>query len=591
MTQGNEQNQGNKNRSEKLIVRMLILAGLAISLPIYLLLMAVLGDWANSSIGVHGQESESSGSFTIKRLAGLEFAPIKLKPITNTEELLKSLLLTFEITEGAPAKRVYLRAGSMEQFTAKAMNSYERKVESSSWPNFWFYRPQQKVLPITKKAYIDFFSNFEARLPYPPILMNLAGKLKYCAMNDGSLLFAQTIAAGDEFEIQFSAEQNLSRNDKLDTVYITSPYLQHLSSKKVQAFANELVPENDPSIATVFKFVQFLEKNGIYKADFETEDVVHPVEDFLIYRLKGHCQHFAASLVALCRFKGIPSRVAVGFSSDLIKDGKFLVTGGMAHAWAEILTTDGWKIVDVSAKKMETKSFVAPSVELPSSRELELLRVKRSQQNLVKKSESGTSEPKRLKSNKLIPEESFSKPEKPGTLIKNGEKQKNSINHEAKKSAPNKVNLVKTVILAALTMALLYFIWIKIEKILVWLAKYLRKASEKKTVEDMQHEAETLKLLTCFEKINEIELQGADLVELFQRFTKLMAEKGQVPRSEHETAGEYFERLCCSFNLNPAEGKKAANFLEAELYGQQSTAKKDFQLFLKLLKRIIDKIC
>lgn len=59
---------------------------------------------------------------------------------------------------------------------------------------------------------------------------------------------------------------------------------------------------------------------------------------------KGYCQQFAVAMAVLARFLGIPSRVAIGFTSGKRQlDGSYLVTTHDAHEWPELYFSGfGW---------------------------------------------------------------------------------------------------------------------------------------------------------------------------------------------------------------------------------------------------------
>jgi transglutaminase-like putative cysteine protease len=67
------------------------------------------------------------------------------------------------------------------------------------------------------------------------------------------------------------------------------------------------------------------------------------IETFLRDRI-GYCEQFAGTYAAMLRTLGIPSRVAVGFTSGVpVGDGEFSVLGRNAHAWPEVWFDDiGW---------------------------------------------------------------------------------------------------------------------------------------------------------------------------------------------------------------------------------------------------------
>ena len=49
-----------------------------------------------------------------------------------------------------------------------------------------------------------------------------------------------------------------------------------------------------------------------------------------------YCQHYAGAMALMLRMLGIPARVAVGFTSGRLDDGKWIVTDYEAHAWVEV---------------------------------------------------------------------------------------------------------------------------------------------------------------------------------------------------------------------------------------------------------------
>lgn len=67
------------------------------------------------------------------------------------------------------------------------------------------------------------------------------------------------------------------------------------------------------------------------------------IENFLRDRV-GYCEQFAGTYAAMLRTLGIPSRVAVGFTSGVaLGGGEYSVLGRNAHAWPEVWFDDiGW---------------------------------------------------------------------------------------------------------------------------------------------------------------------------------------------------------------------------------------------------------
>ena len=63
---------------------------------------------------------------------------------------------------------------------------------------------------------------------------------------------------------------------------------------------------------------------------------VAPLEDFVAHTRRGYCQHFAGAMALMLRYLGIPSRVAVGFTSGNYQHGEWVVSDRNAHMWVEV---------------------------------------------------------------------------------------------------------------------------------------------------------------------------------------------------------------------------------------------------------------
>jgi transglutaminase-like putative cysteine protease len=69
-----------------------------------------------------------------------------------------------------------------------------------------------------------------------------------------------------------------------------------------------------------------------------------PLVGFATRTRAGYCQHFAGAMAAMLRMLGIPTRVAVGFTSGTKEgDDTWVVTDHEAHAWVEVwFAGQGW---------------------------------------------------------------------------------------------------------------------------------------------------------------------------------------------------------------------------------------------------------
>ena len=78
-----------------------------------------------------------------------------------------------------------------------------------------------------------------------------------------------------------------------------------------------------------------------------------PLEVFLYDLQRGHCEYFAGAMAVLCQSLGIDARVVVGFYCDEFnpQTGAYVLRQSQAHAWVEVLTTDGWVRFDPTSSR------------------------------------------------------------------------------------------------------------------------------------------------------------------------------------------------------------------------------------------------
>jgi len=72
------------------------------------------------------------------------------------------------------------------------------------------------------------------------------------------------------------------------------------------------------------------------------------VDDFLLREHRGHCEYFAAGMVALMTALDVPARIVGGFYGGKLNPltGYFVVRREDAHAWVEVYDGNGWRTFD-----------------------------------------------------------------------------------------------------------------------------------------------------------------------------------------------------------------------------------------------------
>lgn len=74
-----------------------------------------------------------------------------------------------------------------------------------------------------------------------------------------------------------------------------------------------------------------------------------PLVGFLLKFKKGHCEYFAGAMTLMCQSLGMQARVVGGYKTDEYNEfeKRFVVRQTYAHAWVEVLGTDGvWVTFD-----------------------------------------------------------------------------------------------------------------------------------------------------------------------------------------------------------------------------------------------------
>ena len=72
-------------------------------------------------------------------------------------------------------------------------------------------------------------------------------------------------------------------------------------------------------------------------SDFDWDESLDPVEDFIRNHRSGHCELFASALVLMLRSQDIPARLVVGYHGGDFNglSNSYMVRGKHAHAWVE----------------------------------------------------------------------------------------------------------------------------------------------------------------------------------------------------------------------------------------------------------------
>jgi protein-glutamine gamma-glutamyltransferase len=150
--------------------------------------------------------------------------------------------------------------------------------------------------------------------------------------DDGSLQF--TVRMSAESEPLRAARPRMSG-------YPISPAVETLARTIV---GNEQSPERKAALIE-----QYMVRNFRYVPNDQAAEPI-PLEQFLLVARGGHCEYFAAGMVALLNAVGVQARIAGGFYGGQLNPltGYYAVRREDAHAWTEVWSGTRWMTFDAT---------------------------------------------------------------------------------------------------------------------------------------------------------------------------------------------------------------------------------------------------
>ena len=135
---------------------------------------------------------------------------------------------------------------------------------------------------------------------------------------------------------------------------------QYLQAPTLDARIIDLARRVTQHATTVFEQVDLIRTHLLtqyrYNLDVPTLQSAHPLEDFLLTRKTGYCEHYATAMVMLLRTIGIPARMVTGFlATEWNQFGNYYtVRQRDAHAWVEVyFPQSGWVTMDPTPDALE----------------------------------------------------------------------------------------------------------------------------------------------------------------------------------------------------------------------------------------------
>jgi protein-glutamine gamma-glutamyltransferase len=135
---------------------------------------------------------------------------------------------------------------------------------------------------------------------------------------------------------------------------------------KVAALARQIVGQSAAPLPQAAKIEAYMSSKFQYVPDPSKIGHTMSTDDFLLRFRRGHCEYFAAGMVALMTALDVPARIVGGFYGGQLNPltGYFVVRKEDAHAWVEIFDGKRWRTFDPTPATLRPGNAAAGLVGL-----------------------------------------------------------------------------------------------------------------------------------------------------------------------------------------------------------------------------------
>ena len=222
------------------------------------------------------------------------------------------------------------------------------------------FQPMSKVYSIYRPIGIETD-------PPTTITMNLANSTMGLVLGSNPLLSYRVLINLEDTVISpYSQKQHHYQNEEVYSLALEILKNNSISEDELStsfearsraARAIELyLHSNEFTYSTSSSGVPILRKAAISRAN-------DPAAEFLLRMKSGHCEFFAAAMVAMCDTVNIPSRIVTGFYANRWDEStkSYVVLGRDAHAWVEVETEPlSWETFDPTPSSVDSPIVQEP---------------------------------------------------------------------------------------------------------------------------------------------------------------------------------------------------------------------------------------
>lgn len=254
-----------------------------------------------------------------------------------------------EVFQVRSAVRSYWRLTALETFDGRIWSSSRKYRRAEGRLGSSVDEDDKPTTPVQQRFNVIALDSIWLPAAFRPVAIDGADA-RYDP-ESGSLLTEAVTAIGEDYDVtsavpvldaELLAAAPPDIPEGIATTYLPLP--ADLSAD-VRAVANGIVGEGASPYVKAKRLQDFF-RGGQFTYDLD----VPPGHDddalvrFLFESRRGYCEQFAGAYAAMARAVGLPSRVAVGYTTgDLGPDGVYSVRGYHGHAWPEVYIAGfGW---------------------------------------------------------------------------------------------------------------------------------------------------------------------------------------------------------------------------------------------------------
>ncbi|MEU9024638.1 DUF3488 and transglutaminase-like domain-containing protein [Actinomadura sp. NPDC048394] len=187
-------------------------------------------------------------------------------------------------------------------------------------------------------------------VPYAPTRVSIKGDWR--VHRQSLMIYSLSDSAGGRAYTVKSLRADPTASDLSAAVGYPADVVSHYTAvpknipPQVRTLAQNVTAGAATARAQAVKLQRWFTLTGGFTYDLSTPAPQHgnDLVDFLLRSKRGYCEQFAASMALMARIVGIPSRVAMGYTSGTqTQPGTWVVRSRDAHAWPELyFEGSGW---------------------------------------------------------------------------------------------------------------------------------------------------------------------------------------------------------------------------------------------------------